>query len=61
MKQKQHQKNPRALLAELTAAGDAVEISRAQYDDYGLMTEPAVSLSDALDAAGDEQEGSRDE
>lgn len=57
MKKKQ---NPRALLAELTAAGDATEISRKEYDDYGLMPESALSLTDALEAAADEQEQEAD-
>lgn len=56
MKQKHNQQNTRAVLAELKTAGEAIEISRVEYEDYGLMIEPAVTLADALTAALDEQQ-----
>ena len=56
--------NPRDVLAALLDAEIAQEITRQELDDYGLMVEPAVSLTDALEAAADEQqqqEGDSDE
>lgn len=48
--------NPREALAALLDAEIAQEITQAEFQDYGLMPETAVSLADALAAATDEQQ-----